>query len=70
MMILIGKPSLKIKETKVINNIVPMKQKEYCTPEIVTIEAVSENVLCVSKVVTDENGNEIFGDGKFDEVDW
>ena len=70
MIILTGKPSLKTKETKVINNIVPMKQKEYCTPEIVTIEAVSENVLCVSKVVTEENGNEIFGEGKFDEVDW
>ena len=47
-----------------------MKQKEYCTPEMVSLETLSENVLCVSKVVTDEQGNEIFGDGKFDEVDW
>ena len=65
MMILIGKQILKTKEIKKINNNMNMKQKEYCTPEMVTFEAVSENVLCVSNVVS--NGNEKF---ELDEVEW
>lgn len=57
---------MKIKEIKIINNIT-MKQNEYCTPEMVSLEALSENVLCVSKVVLDGNGNEKF---EFEDVEW
>lgn len=46
-----------------------MKQKEYCRPEMTCLAVVPENILCVSKILGNEN--ESFGtNGKLDEVDW
>lgn len=46
-----------------------MKQKEYCRPELVSVELVPESILCAST----ELGivNESFGNnGQLDEVAW
>ena len=61
MMRLIGKQSRK---NKIINNII-MKKIEYCRPETVSLEAVAENILCVSEVMLE--GNEKF---EFGEIEW
>ncbi len=43
-----------------------MKQQEYYRPEIESLDMVSENILCASKVSGIEN--ETFGN--MDEVEW
>ena len=42
-----------------------MKKIEYCRPETVSLEAVAENILCVSEVMLE--GNEKF---EFGEIEW